>query len=69
MSKDFVVMTKARGEKMGYSTDKRRRRRQHRQAARELINGGTFLNARAPRGSTPNSVARWHLFQARYFKR
>lgn len=53
----------------GFSTDKRRRRRQHRQAARALINGGTFLNGRAPVGSTPWHVAQWHLQMARYVGR
>jgi hypothetical protein len=50
---------------MGYSADKRKRRREHRVAARELIGAGTFLNARAPVGSTSWEVARWHLAQAR----
>lgn len=38
-------------------------------AARHLINGGTFLNARAPRGSTPHTIAMWHLGNARYLGR
>lgn len=55
--------------KKHFSDDKRRRRRQHRQAARRLIEGGTFMNARALPGSTPYSVAWWHLQQARYLGR
>jgi hypothetical protein len=49
--------------------DKRKRRRAHRRAARDLINGGTLFNARAPVGSIPWGVARWHLKQARYLGR
>lgn len=53
-----------------YSNDKRRRRRQHRLMAEALMAGGTFLNrARAPRGSIPNEVAAWHLYQARWLGR
>lgn len=59
------ALNKTRAQKMGYSADKRKRRRQHRQAARELMVGGTLLNGRAPRGSIPGSVAAWHLAQAR----
>ena len=57
-----------RAQYMGYSMDKRKRRRQHRSAARDLIRGGTLLNGRAPVGSTPWHVAQWHLFQARNIK-
>lgn len=45
--------------------DKRRRRRSHRHAARQLLRGGTFLNAIAPVGSIPWLAAQWHLDQAR----
>lgn len=41
---------------MGYSSDKRKRRRQHRVAAKRLRKQG---------GSTFHTVARWHLAQAR----
>lgn len=54
-----------RAIKMGYSADKRKRRRQHRQAARQLMGAGTLLNSKTPRNSTPGLVARWHLAQAR----
>jgi hypothetical protein len=52
-----------------FSTDKRKRRRQHRQAARRLIANGTLFNARALPGSSPSVVAWWHLQQARYLGR
>ncbi len=48
-----------------FSTDKRKHRREHRQAARQLINGGTLFNARAPVGSIPWVAAQWHRQQAR----
>jgi hypothetical protein len=60
------VLPVAQALKMGYSADKRKRRREHRRAARMLIASGTIFNARAPRGSIPHSVAAWHLFQARW---
>lgn len=43
---------------MGYSDDRRKRRNQHRTAAKQLLHnagGGTF-----------RSVAHWHLMQARW---
>jgi hypothetical protein len=52
-----------------FSTDKRKRRRQHRRAAKRLIENGTLLNARATSGTVPYSVAWWHLQQARYLER
>lgn len=66
MSSKFKVLSKERAINMGYSEDKRKRRREHRQNARTLIKGGTLFNHHAPRGSTPNAVAQWHLFQARW---
>lgn len=59
------AMKRAQAVKMGFSPDRRKRKRQHRRAAKALIGGGTFLNATAPRGSTPWLVAKWHLGQAR----
>lgn len=58
-------MKQTQAIKMGFSPDRRKRRRQHRRAAKALISGGTLLNATAPRGSTPWLVAKWHLAQAR----
>lgn len=45
---------------MGYSPDKRKRRRQHRKNARHLSEFG---------GGTMRAVAKWHLAQARYVGR
>lgn len=50
----------------GFSPDRRKRRHEHRLAARRLMRAGTLLNLSAPIGSIPHEVARWHLFQARY---
>lgn len=44
----------------GYSADKRKRRNQHRQSAKELKQHG---------GGTCANVAKWHLMQARYLGR
>lgn len=44
---------------MGYSFDKRKRRRQHRRNAKDLSNQGSIFA----------SVARWNLYQARYLGR
>jgi hypothetical protein len=51
---------------MGYSPDKRKRRREHRNAAKELMASGTLLNPRTSRNTILGSVAWWHLQQARY---
>lgn len=51
------------------AADKRRMRRNHRVMAAHLINSGTLLNAKAPRGSIPHAVAMWHLDRARHYKR
>lgn len=53
----------------GFSQDKRRRRNQHRTAAQALLDGGTLFNSTAPVGSTPWTVAQWHLRMARCWKR
>lgn len=64
------VLPQERARDMGYSDDKRKRRRQHRKNARNLMGAGTFLNPRrAPIGSIPYEVAQWNLFQARYYGR
>lgn len=59
------AMAKELAVKMGYSADRRKRKRQHRKAARNLLRGGTLLNAVVPAGSIPLCVAKWHLEQAR----
>lgn len=65
----WKVMTQQEARQRGFSADKRKRRREHRQAARALIHGGTLFNARAPIGSIPWEVSRWHLWQARHVGR
>lgn len=50
---------------MGYSPDPRKRRRQHRRAARQLLAAGSLLNPRAVPGTLGWDVAQWHLAQAR----
>lgn len=59
------ILKQAEAVQLGYSLDPRKRRRQHRVNARNLVGAGTFLNATAPRGSTPYMMAQWHLAQAR----
>ena len=50
---------------MGFSTDKRKRKNQHRTASRNLLRNGGFFNCYSARGSTFGDVAAWHLSQAR----
>lgn len=50
---------------MGFSADKRKRRNQHRTAARNLLRNGGFFNCFSARGSTFSGVAEWHIGQAR----
>lgn len=63
---EFKVMGAEEALARGFSHDRRKRRHEHRREAKRLIAGGTLFNAKAPRGSIPHEVARWHLFQARY---
>lgn len=61
----MALLNKQRAEQMGFSSDKRKRRRQHRNAAKNLLaNGGVFNGLSAP-GSTFWQVAQWHKSQAR----
>jgi hypothetical protein len=50
---------------MGFSADKRKRRNEHRAAAKKLLKSGGFFNCYSARGSTFGQVAAWHLSQAR----
>lgn len=63
------VLSDAKALKMGFSADKRKRRRQHRSAARDLLRSGGFFNRMSARGTTFGSIAQWHLGQARSLKR
>lgn len=58
-------LNKKRAAEMGYSPDKRKRRRQHRRNARALLKGGGFFNGFSAYGSRFHAVAMWHLAQAR----
>lgn len=50
---------------LGFSADKRKRRKQHRQAAKKLLRSGGFFNCYSARGSTFGDVAAWHISQSR----
>lgn len=56
MTKPAVMRTK-QAVSMGFALDNRKRRRQHRQAARQLLEHG---------GQIFRAVAQWHLHQARW---
>jgi len=60
------TMNKSLAVKIGFSVDKRKRRNQHRKAARKILNSGGFFNSYSARGTTFGEVAVWHLSQARY---
>lgn len=59
------AISQKRATALGFSHDKRKRRRQHRSAARKLIKDGGFFNRLSAPGSTFWGVAQWHLGQAR----
>lgn len=61
----MAPLNKQRAAQMGFSADKRKRRRQHRQAAKNLLNNGGFFNGYSSLGSTFWQVAQWHKAQAR----
>lgn len=50
---------------MGFSPDKRKRRRQHRHAAKHLLSNGGLFNGFSAPGSTFWCVAQWHKAQIR----
>lgn len=62
----FTKLSKKNALEMGYSSDIRKRRRQHRKNARNLLNNGGFFNGYSAPGSTFWMVAQWNLMQARY---
>lgn len=59
------ALSTERAVSMGYSSDRRKRKRQHRIAARALLRDGGFFNGHSAPGSTSHTVAQWHLAQAR----
>lgn len=60
------AISKERAISMGYSADRRKRRRQHRKNAKRLLENGGLLNGFSAVGSSFWYVAQWHLQQARY---
>ena len=65
MARSSEILSKEAAVQLGYSPDKRKRRRQHRLNARKLLREGGVFNGRSAKGSTFYSLARWHLDQAR----
>lgn len=59
------LLSNERAVRMGYSSDKRKRKNQHREMARQLLGEQGFFARGADRGTTMNSIAVWHLTQAR----
>lgn len=59
------LLSKAQATELGFSTDKRKRRNQHRTAALNLLRNGGFFNNCSARGTTFGDIAAWHLAQAR----
>jgi hypothetical protein len=59
------AMKKSQAVGLGYSPDNRKRRRQHRLAAKKLLNEGGIFNNFSARGSSFHQVVLWHLEQAR----
>jgi len=58
-------LNQKRAVQLGFSSDKRKRRRQHRRQADNLLKSGGFFNGLSSPGSTLFSIARWHKQQAR----
>lgn len=58
-------LTATKAHALGLSTDQRIRKRQHRNAAKDLLSSGGFMNGFSAPGSSFHSVAMWHLRQAR----
>lgn len=52
----YKLLTLAQAQRMNYSRDRRKRRREHRRTAKSL---------KAQGGSTFRAVAHWHEWQAR----
>lgn len=61
----MAPLKQKQASQLGFSSDKRKRRRQHRKAADHLLREGGFFNDMSARGSTLNQIAAWHLAQAR----
>lgn len=59
------LLSDQKAVEMGYSLDKRKRKNQHRKAAKQLLLEMGFFARGRDRRTTMNSVAGWHLAQAR----
>lgn len=59
------LLGKKKAVEMGFSADKRKRRNEHRAAAKKLSKSGGFFNGFSARGSTFGQVIAWHLSQAK----
>lgn len=61
----MALLNKQRAAQMGFSSDKRKRRRQHRNAAKNLLGSGGIFNGFSAPGSGFWEIAQWHKGQAR----
>ena len=59
------VMPKEQAIELGYSSDKRKRRREHRAASKRLLEEGGIFNGFCAVGSSFWCIAQWHSFNAR----
>ncbi len=59
------ILNQKRAAELGFSLDKRIRRRQHRQQAKKLLVSGGFFNGFSSPGSILFEIAQWHKSQAR----
>jgi hypothetical protein len=59
------LLNQKRAAELGFSLDKRKRRRQHRRQAKNMLVSGGFFNGLSSPGSTLFEIAQWHKEQAR----
>lgn len=62
---EYTILTRKQAVANGFSPDNKKRRKQHRRAAKNLFHQGGFFNGYSARGSSMGQVALWHLAQAR----
>lgn len=65
MSTKIKLLSDDKAIRMGYSADKRKRKNQHRELAKQLLGENGFFAQGKQRGTTMNALAHWHLAQAR----
>jgi len=61
----MIHMSISKGVELGYSSDRRIRRRQHRNAAKRLLLDGGIFNHFCCPGTSYYIITRWHLMNAR----